>query len=303
MKKSAIIRIVIYSLLALLLVGLLGSAMIVHANRSWDGLANMAGVLVLDDDDDTRSYKTPAMGEKISVNAKIIRKISVEWVRGDLTVETGDVDSIQLQESGTEEPMVYSVKGDELKVRFSKRQHGISFGRGWNPPSKDLTITVPEDWVGHELEIESVSADVYVRDLSLDEFDYSGVSGKGEIENCQVGEISMDTVSGDITFSGSIWELDCESVSADCDLTVTNVPREISMDGVSGSLKLTLPENAGFTVDIDSLSRNLDTDFAVTSKGGKFISGDGSCQISINGVSGKVEIRKAAASSAEDNHI
>ncbi len=294
MKSSAITRIVIYSLLVVLLTGLLGSALVVHAYGNW----GLFGLMDDDrdddyDDEDAASFVTAENGEKISVDAKEIRKIEVEWVSGEVTVEPGDVDSIQIQETQTDEPLRYSVKGDTLEILFCRPS--IRIGWGWNRKlaAKDLTITVPKEWDGSELEIESVNADVLIRDLKVQKLDYSGVSGKGTLENCQVGKLEAETVSGNVKLSGSIRELECSSVSADCDLVVTNVPDKISLEGVSGSLDLTLPADAGFTADIDGIKKDLDTDFAVTRRNGSYIAGDGSCKIEIEGVSGKAKIQKA----------
>ena len=132
-----------------------------------------------------------------------------------------------------------------------------------------------------------------VRDLSLEDLEFQGVSGKFDLENCKIGELSMETVSGKVTMNGQVREVECESVSANCELELTNVPREISMEGVSGSLELTLPAEAGFTVKMDGLSKNLDTDFAVTARDGKFIAGDGRCRIEIEGISGNARIYQA----------
>lgn len=305
MRNSAITRIVIYSVLILLLLGLLGSALSFHHHGGWRNFIgridkDLEFDFDFDDDDDDffeedeRNLLSPNPGEPVNIEAEKISKILVDWISGDVIVEPGSVETIQLQETGGGDPMVYAVKGSRLEVKFSKKLKNISWNVGSSMPSKDLIVTVPRDWAGKELEVHSVSADVEIRDLELEEVEYQGVSGECLVENSKVGELSVQTVSGNVTVNGEIWELECESVSADCDLTVTNVPREISMEGVSGNLKLTLPENAGFTVELDGLNKDLDTDFEVTYANGRYVSGDGSCEIEIEGISGKAKIRKAA---------
>ena len=57
-------------------------------------------------------------------------------------------------------------------------------------------------------------------------------------------------------------------------------------------LELTLPAGYGFTLNNSSLNGRLDTDFPTTEQGGSTISGDGACQIELNGVSAGVHIRQ-----------
>ena len=232
-------------------------------------------------------------GEVITVDASVIDEIQVDWVAGDVQLLPGEVTEIEIQETVSDKPLVYSMKEGKLRIQFCEEIIGVKFGKNLRMPDKDLTITVPADWVGEELEIHSVSADVEVRDLSLEELEFQGVSGKFDLQNCKIGELSMETVSGKVTMNGQVREVECESVSANCELVLTNVPREISMEGVSGSLELTLPAEAGFTVKMDGLSKNLDTDFAVTKKDGRFVAGDGSCKIEIEGISGNAKIHQA----------
>lgn len=295
MKKSAITRIVIYSVLIVLLVGLLGTALAFHHGFGWYGAARLISEeMELDEwDDEDAEAVHASQGQKISLNAASVQEIQVDWVAGDVQILPGEVTELQIQETASDRPLVYSLKEGKLKIQFCEEIIGMKFGANLRMPSKDLTITVPADWAGEELEIHSVSADVEVSELSLEELEFQGVSGRFDIQNCKIGELSMETVSGKVTMNGQVREVECESVSANCELELTNVPREISMEGVSGSLELTLPAEAGFTVKLDGLSKNLDTDFAVTTRDGKYVAGDGSCKISIDGVSGNARIYQA----------
>ena len=302
MKKSAMIRIVVYSLLILLLVGILAAGMAFHRNFGWNGVGRILSeemdLDVVDgdeeylDEEDLEKF-TASQDQKISLEAGQIHEILVEWVAGEVRILPGDTGAIEIQETESKKPLVYSVKNGKLKIQFCEEILGMKFGTGLRMPSKDLTITVPADWAGEELEIHSVSADVEIRELSLEELEFQGVSGRCDLQDCMIGELSLETVSGRVSMSGQVRELECESVSADCELVLTNVPREISMEGVSGSLDLTLPADAGSTVKMNGLAKDLDTDFAVTAKDGRFAAGDGSCKIEIDGISGKVRIRQA----------
>lgn len=291
MKKSVIARIVLYSVLLVLLLGILIAGMAVYQGN--ENFSKMIGIFYAEEDyaEENMDYEIADPGTMIPVPAEEITEIEVDWISGSVTVEPAAVSSISLNETVTENPMVYGVKDGRLMIRFAEKMPPVSFLK--NVESKHLTVQVPESWMGRKVEVRAVSAEVNISDLQLSEVEYEGVSGKFQLRGCKLGKLEAETVSGDIVVQGEIRELECESVSANCDLSLQNVPHKISMDGVSGNLNLILPGDAGFTLDIDGISRKFETDFPVTGKDGKYTAGSGSCEIEINGVSGWARIQKA----------
>lgn len=297
MRQSAIVRIIIYSLLILLLVGLLISGLAL--TYGWRGIAGLvADELDLDEVRDglrkpqDSSYVTAEQGSILSLDPAQVQEIEVDWISGDILIEHGAVEKIELNETVTDKPMVYALEDGKLVIKFCQDMRKPKLTA--NMESKALSITLPEGWMGKQVEVQSVSADVTLRNLKLSEAEYQGVSGEYRMEDCKIGELSVETVSGNVKVRGEIQELECEGVSADCDLILHNVPEEISMESVSGNLRLTLPGDAGFTAELEGISKNLETDFAVTKENGKYISGDGSCLIEMEGVSGRAYIQKAS---------
>ena len=300
MKNNAILRIVLFSILIVVLVGILGAVL-----TGWMGARsygqmygmtvvgeNIPGEVPAASNPDTGDMAVPV--EELNtaeVPAAGITEIKIEWVAGNVKVQPGDVEMIRFSETRGDKPMAYRVDGDELEIQFMEGKWTDIAGRPFKT-KKDLTVTVPRDWAGKELSIEAVEADVQVVDLVLEELEFDGVSGKFEAENCQVRELEMDTVSGNVRYSGSLQELDVDSVSADCVLELSNVPTSVDMDGVSGNLDLTLPAEAGLTVRLKSASGKLTTDFEGTRSGKVFTSGDGACKVTVSGVSGNVGVYK-----------
>lgn len=287
MKRNAIVRIVIFSLVIVILAAVLCAGLVFrHYGFRWFGR-------LFTGDTTTDSGNLSSSG---SVNASQVDSLSIEWVAGSITVEPADTDTITFQETGAtsaETQMVWEQSGSKLTIRFSQGDWN-AFHFGFNADlSKDLVVQVPRKWNCRELNIDSVSARVRVLDLTLDEIELNNVSGVCTFENCGVGDISLDTVSGDIRFTGTLNTLECDAVSANCTVNVTNVPKRIDMDGVSGDLDITVPEDCGFTVSLDTASGDFSSDFATTIQNGNYVYGDGDCRINISGVSGDVTIRKA----------
>ena len=284
MKSNAIIRIVIFSLVILILLGLLGT-----------GLA--FGIYKVNFRNSSYTIADGTVSNSGSVDASLVRDLTVEWVSGSVTIVPADTDTITFSETGTgleEKMMVWKQNGDDLIIQFCEESMDdyISFGITAEY-SKDLTIQVPMNWTCKELDIDSVSANVEVSDLTVSELELENVSGSCQFQNCGMDSVSIDTVSGDFRFDGTVGTLECDAVSANCVLVTANAPRSIEIEGVSGNLDLILPESCGFTATLDTMSGNFSSDFSTTSKDGKYVCGDGACYITVSTMSGDITIRKA----------
>lgn len=285
MKANAIIRTVLYSiailvLLGILVVGLVGNTILV--NTDWESL--------LMGDWELEEGNLASVG---NVSADEIKNIKIEWAAGSITIRPGDVTDITFSETeglSENQQMVWSQKGDQLIIQFSKPR--VVFGNIMEKP-KDLLITVPREWTCRELEIEAASAKVEVSDLTVFTAEYNTASGTSIFNNCIVDTLDIDTASGDIRFTGTLQELDCDAASASCNLQLSNIPKRIDADMASGDLDLTLPEESGFTLELEALSGDFHSDFPTTMRGQTHICGDGSCRITVSALSGDVTIRKA----------
>lgn len=301
MKANAIIRIVIFSLVILVLASILVGGIALRdrgfgwAYRLRQGTEEVSPTSPdsAEHHENEESHDSTSSSQRAS---SIIDELSIDWASGSITIRPGDTDEILYEETGdfdSANAMVAKVSGSKLTIQYCKDgsflKGGFSFGSSLH---KDLTITVPRDWVCRELEIDVASADLDIRELTIQEFDFDGASGRCTLTDCAVGELSLDTASGDVTFSGTLDTLDCDSASAKLQLELRNTPRSIDMDTASGSLTLVLPEDCGFSVSLDALSGRFSSDFATTTQNGRHIYGDGSCKINVSSMSGGVTIRK-----------
>lgn len=223
-----------------------------------------------------------------------IGELDIEWFAGDITICPGNTDRITVREDGSFDDrytMVIRRDGDSLKIRFFQEERNM-IGLH-NIPEKDLTITVPTDWYCRALEIETASATVDVCDMTIGVVDFSGASGSCTFENCTVETMNMETASGDVRITGSLNTLDCDAASAKIHAVLNNVPSRLDMETMSGDLELTLPADAGFTLNLDSLSGSFSTDFQTKMVSKNHVAGDGACRIQISALSGDVTIHKA----------
>lgn len=258
MKTNAIVRIVIYSLVILLLVGILLTC---FGIGTFSFNINNVGI-----EDMTTGGS--------SVDASQVSKLQLDWAAGSITIRTADTDEITFTESGNfsdEFAMVCNVKGGELHIQYSKPAVSIGFV---STPSKDLVITVPNDWFCQELELDGAALEV----------DISGVS---------INELDIDGASNIIDFSGAVKTLDIDGASCDITLLCTDRPRKIDMDGASCRLDLTLPAECGFQVQMDGLSCDFYSDLDYIGSEGNYFYGDRYCQIDADGMSCELSIRQS----------
>lgn len=292
MKTNAIVRIVLLSLAIIILGGIL-LAGIGLKMYSFD-FKNFT--VSTGDGDRIKNGNVSSQG---SVPASQIRDIEIDWVAGSiLIVPDENVSDITFCEYGNDDPdhqMIWKQSGDTLSIQYEKSR--VYIGVQVTTESKDLVITVPAGWVCKSLDIETASAEVEVSSLTINEMDFDGASGICTFDNCIVGELDMDTASGDISFFGSVNTVNVSAMSAACEMHLTNIPRQIDMDTMSGDLDLTLPENCGFTLSMDTMSGDFSSDFETTLQNGHHVCGDGSCRINIDGMSGNISVYKCTDNS------
>lgn len=257
MKTNAIVRIVIYSLVILLLTGILLTCLGVGTFTF--NIINVG----------TKEMTTGGS----SVDASQVSKLQLDWAAGSITIQTADTDEITFAESGNfseEFAMVHSVKGGELHIQYSKPAVAIGFV---STPSKDLVITVPKDWLCQELELDGAALDV-------------------EINGVAIRDLDIDGASNTIDFSGAVETLDIDGASCEITLLCTDRPRKIDMDGASIQMDLTLPVGCGFLVQMDGLSCDFYSELDFTSNSGTYSYGDRYCQINADGMSCQINIHE-----------
>lgn len=294
MKTNAIIRILVYSLIILILIGIMGGFIA-------DEIYLSGGLLQKTD--------TPVPTESLAeINqqdfTEQIQNIEIEWVAGNITIhKSKSLNSIIVEEYspvGSEYPIICRQSGQTLKIQFCEESMKFpSFGINAEV-SKDLVIRVPASWNCNNLEIDTAATDVTIQDLSINDLDFDGASGKLTLENCDVNVLDIDTASGDVEFSGTLEELDFDAASARFNGEFYQIPKKLNLDAMSGDLTVVLPEHSGFYLELDAMSGSFDSDFDFHTTGAHYECGDGSCQIKISALSGDVSILKSLPAPAEN---
>jgi DUF4097 and DUF4098 domain-containing protein YvlB len=133
--------------------------------------------------------------------------------------------------------------------------------------------------INGNLRAETVSGDVRAESVSGN-LEATSVSGNVRLVGAQSKDVRTETVSGDITYSGSI-----------------DAGGKYSFESHSGTLRLNIPRNAGAQFSVETFSGDVTADFPVKIPAGRrsegrmeFTLGDGRARVTAQTFSGRIVI-------------
>lgn len=243
-----------------------------------------------------------------------IENIEIDWISGDVMVIATDSSAVSFAEESESElteamQLRYWLDGTTLRIKF------CSCGKwDFTDIKKELTVSLPNTLSFAQIKVNSVSANVNLKDVCAETAEINTVSGAVIFSDCSVtNSAKVNTVSGatDATFKQPLKEFhgnstsgafsvsapfisrfDVDTVSGVVRLSAQNEPEWLNVETVSGDVNLVLPENASFTLDFDSSSGDLYSVLTYRQASGKYVFGDGKGEYKIDTVSGDVHITK-----------
>jgi len=294
---SNVLRICIWGIVALLLAAVLVTGLFAH-----DGFADFGLGELFSSFSSLTSYRYDGAEEYTSGGASLpagafVNAVEVSWVAGNVNIRFTDANQITFSETAKrgldkDEQLHYRVKDGKLFIQFCSSQ--------WKPftnmPGKTLELTIPRSMSLTGLRVETVSADVNAggAEVLLDALSIETVSGQITFEGFSGRRLDAESVSGRLAITGAFVEITAHSVSGGMALRLYDMPRRLDAETVSGNVRLTLPENSGFTVKFSSISGRLRCPSADMPRG-TAVYGDGSGQIGIETVSGGATIEMDAS--------
>ena len=301
MKSNAAIRIVIWSIVLVMLVGMLILLMfpwLIPDSILYDNPPAETAIPVPLETEVMVVPIQPLPNEETISFPGEISEIEIEWATGDIVIIAKDAEQITVSESDVTDAqysLQYQVRDTKLEIVFCEDTLLPGFVMG-KDVVKDLYIEVPMDWAGQSIEIDAADANVEMHNITLQKLDIDGADGTCDFQNCRISDLNIDTASGDVYFSGTLDTLNFDAASASFTGDLQTTPSRIDMDSLDGKLDLALPEDCGYTLTMDGMSIHLTSDFNDTStKNGSHVYGDGRCRINVDGMSCDVTLRKLDA--------
>lgn len=290
MKRNAIARIIIWSLVAVLLTSLLvvGISSSPSSFFTGDWSSGIIGV----------TYKNSAL---YNVGGGTVtdefHSIKVNWTNGKINIEAYDGEDTVISETEVaekENKLRWRVEDGVLKIQ--QMAAGMRFGLK-QTPKKTLTVKIPSN-VAEGLKAvtsDSVSAEVTITGISAsDKIEIDTISGGANLKNIKTEKLDIDTVSGSIKAAGEFTELESDSVSGDVTVSSATPLKKLDCDSTSGNIRLTIPKNSGFTLKADTVSGDISCGLPTVSESkNRRVCGDGSADFETDTVSGDLIITSA----------
>lgn len=263
--------------------------------------------------------------------ADSVKALDIQLHNGDVNISVAAQESVEVN-AFPEEVEVRLDDDGVLYIRQGKTASStVAFGRGL--ARTDVEVILPEK-VWEFIRINTVNGDVELDNaLEANRLDIQTVSGdiiadnaccpqivlqsiSGDIEGSDMaGNVLAGTKSGDITLSGSFVEVKADSMSGDVELTGTadlitctsmsgdvtveieTLPSELKTSSKSGDCCVCIPDGQGFTVNLHTVSGDLNTDFELVGTIGRksasavYLDG-GNRTYTISSISGDISLEK-----------
>ena len=290
MKRNAIARIIIWSLVSVLLTSLLvvGISSSPSSFFTGDWSSGIIGV----------TYKNSA---RYNVGGGTVtdefHSIKVNWTNGKINIEAYDGEDTVISETEVaekENKLRWRVEDGVLKIQ--QMAAGMRFGLK-QTPKKTLTVKIPSNVVEglKAVTSDSVSAEVTITGISAsDKIEIDTVSGGENLKNIKTEKLDIDTVRGSIKAAGEFTELESDSVSGDVTISTATPLKKLDCDSTSGNISLTIPKDSGFTLKADTVSGDISCGLpAVSESKNRRVCGDGSADFETDTVSGDLIITSA----------
>lgn len=290
MKRNAIARIIIWSLVAVLLTSLLVVGISSSPSSFFSGDWSLGAMGV--------TYKNSAL---YNVGGGTVtdefQSIKVNWTNGKINIEAYDGEDTVISETEVaekENKLRWRVEDGVLKIQ--QMAAGMRFGLK-KTPKKTLTVKIPSN-VAEGLKAvtsDSVSAEVTITGISAsDKIEIDTVSGGANLKNIKTEKLDIDTVSGSIKAAGEFTELESDSVSGDVTVSSVTPLKKLDCDSTSGNIRLTIPKNSDFTLKADTVSGDISCGLPTVSESkNRRVCGDGSADFETDTVSGDLIITSA----------
>lgn len=290
MKRNAIARIIIWSLVAVLLTSLLVVGISSSPSSFFSGDWSLGAMGV--------TYKNSAL---YNVGGGTVtdefQSIEVNWTNGKINIEAYDGEDTVISETEVEEKenkLRWRVEDGVLKIQ--QMAAGMRFGLK-KTPKKTLTVKIPSSAAEKlkSVNTDSVSAEVNIIGVAAsDKIEIDTVSGGANLKNIKTEKLDIDTVSGSIKAAGEFTELESDSVSGDVTVSSATPLKKLDCDSTSGNIRLTIPKNSGFTLKADTVSGDISCGLPTVSESkNRRVCGDGSADFETDTVSGDLIITSA----------
>ncbi len=222
--------------------------------------------------------------------------INIDWIKGDVYVNHDDgattisfYEVAEGEEPTADRTLHYLYANSNLSLRYAKSGK-FELGK----LKKDLYVTLPADICIGRLNVDSVSGKVDINITGrIYEINVDSVAGNNSV-NATANTVRVDSVSGNVTINGKVKNAYIDVVSGNTDVVCDESLEQLSVDTVSGNIRLNIPEDKGFTMEYDTQFGKLYNAFSsqIEMQSDKYLYLGGGANIFISTVSGSLTLSK-----------
>jgi DUF4097 and DUF4098 domain-containing protein YvlB len=151
------------------------------------------------------------------------------------------------------------------------------------------------DCTGENLSLDKSSGSTILTNADFKNIDINSTSGNIDVIDT-AADITLISTSGDTTLEKVSGSVDIMSTSGRVNVSIDGMPKEITINSISGGVKLYLDSDAAFDLSTRATSGSIKTDFDITAKDfNKYIQGTvngGGNQVEVTTTSGNINIIK-----------
>ncbi len=250
-------------------------------------------------------YELPNVGGG-TVAAQDVQDLEIDWAAGSVAVEVvpdAEADGMVVIEepaSGQvpdQERVRWGMVGQKLVVASGYERRGLClWGCSLNAAQTQLTLRLPESTARAlgTMALNAASGRYTLGPIGCEQLRISLASGHVEGEGLQASDLQMQVASGKVDLSGTFADqMTLDQASGNVAIACEGrCPSRSKIDLASGNVQLQLPEDVGFSVDVDRTSGSFDYAFSDSAKqsGSAYVHGDGTGRISVNMLSGSMTL-------------
>ena len=194
-----------------------------------------------------------------------LKEIYIHSVSSDVSVFSTDEEDIKINFYGRTAlksekalpKLITNLEGSKLKIEIEYPK--VLFYNA----NVVLDVYIPQDY-RESIIIDTVSADVDISNLDINNFQCETVSGDLRIESLGSDNLTFNTASGDVDIVDFSGNLKADSVSGDIDVGYRVFDNNVDIKTISGKVKIDLPQYAEFYLKTNTVSGEVVAKFPIT---------------------------------------
>ncbi len=123
-----------------------------------------------------------------------------------------------------------------------------------------LDVYIPKNF-GKNITVKSVSAEINLRDINLNELKINSVSGSVAAQDLDAKKINIETTSGRVYLNKISGNTVAKTVSGEVNLYLNELIGNIDINTISGKASVSLPKDSKFILNIKTVSGSIENEF------------------------------------------